>query len=110
MAIRFRNSRRSRSSAASGPPTTSLAEIAGKSRTAFRYHDKGIMAMIGRDAAVAEIGRKRHELEGPVAFAAWLGVHALLMTGVRSTNRSVHRLGVELLQQNAADSGAGSKR
>jgi NADH:quinone reductase (non-electrogenic) len=61
-----------------------LAEIAGKSRTAFRYHDKGIMAMIGRDAAVAEIGRKRHELDGPVAFAAWLGVHALLMSGVRS--------------------------
>jgi NADH dehydrogenase len=64
--------------------TNIVAEIAGKSRTAFRYHDKGIMAMIGRDAAVAEIGRKRHELEGPVAFAAWLGVHALLMTGVRS--------------------------
>ncbi len=61
-----------------------LVEIAGKSRTAFRYHDKGIMAMIGRDAAVAEIGRKRHELDGPVAFAAWLGVHALLMSGVRS--------------------------
>jgi NADH dehydrogenase len=61
-----------------------LAEIAGKSRTAFRYHDKGIMAMIGRDAAVAEIGKKRHELDGPVAFAAWLGVHALLMSGVRS--------------------------
>jgi NADH:ubiquinone reductase (H+-translocating) len=61
-----------------------LAEIAGKGRTAFRYHDKGIMAMIGRDAAVAEIGRKRHELDGPVAFAAWLGVHALLMSGVRS--------------------------
>lgn len=64
--------------------TNIAAEIAGKSRTAFRYHDKGIMAMIGRDAAVAEIGKKRHELEGPVAFAAWLGVHALLMTGVRS--------------------------
>jgi NADH dehydrogenase len=60
-----------------------LAEIAGKLRTAFHYHDKGIMAMIGRDAAVAEIGRKRHELDGPIAFAAWLGVHALLMTGVR---------------------------
>jgi NADH dehydrogenase len=61
-----------------------LAEIAGRPRTAFHYHDKGIMAMIGRDAAVAEIGRKRHELDGPIAFAAWLGVHALLMTGVRA--------------------------
>jgi NADH:quinone reductase (non-electrogenic) len=60
-----------------------LAEIAGKPRTAFHYHDKGIMAMIGRDAAVAEIGKKRHELDGPIAFAAWLGVHMLLMSGVR---------------------------
>jgi NADH dehydrogenase len=60
-----------------------LAEIAGETRTSFHYRDKGIMAMIGRDAAVAEIGKKRHELEGPIAFAAWLGVHALLMAGVR---------------------------
>jgi len=63
--------------------TNILAEIAGKSRAPFHYHDKGIMAMIGRNSAVAEIGAKRHELDGPVAFAAWLGVHALLMSGVR---------------------------
>ena len=42
-----------------------------------RYFDKGIMAMIGRNAAVAEVGEHRHELEGVIAFAAWLGVHAL---------------------------------
>jgi NADH:ubiquinone reductase (H+-translocating) len=60
-----------------------LADIAGKHRTAFYYHDKGIMAMIGRDAAVAELGKRRHELEGPIAFAAWLGIHALLMSTVR---------------------------
>jgi NADH:quinone reductase (non-electrogenic) len=60
-----------------------LAEIAGGARTPFHYHDKGIMAMIGRDSAVAVVGSKRHELDGPIAFAAWLGVHALLMAGVR---------------------------
>jgi NADH:ubiquinone reductase (H+-translocating) len=60
-----------------------LAEIAGRDRKPFKYHDKGIMAMIGRNAAFAEIGKKRHELDGPIAFAAWLGVHALLMSGVR---------------------------
>lgn len=60
-----------------------LAEIAGRPRTPFHYHDKGIMAMIGRNAAVAEIGARRHELHGPIAFGAWLGVHALLMSGVR---------------------------
>jgi NADH dehydrogenase len=60
-----------------------LAEIDGDERTSFGYHDKGIMAMIGRNAAVAEMGEHRHELHGAVAFAAWLGVHAWLMSGVR---------------------------
>ena len=81
-----------------------------KSGLPFHYHDKGIMAMIGRDAAVAEIGKKRHELDGPIAFAAWLGVHALLMSGVRAEDRGIRRLGVDLFQQVPADSGFGSKR
>jgi hypothetical protein len=37
------------------------------------------MPVIGRNSAVAAVGKKRHELDGPIAFAAWLGVHALLM-------------------------------
>jgi NADH dehydrogenase len=61
-----------------------LDEIDGKDRTDFRYKDKGIMAMIGRNAAVAEMGPHRHEVEGPVAFAAWLGVHAMLLSGTRN--------------------------
>jgi NADH:quinone reductase (non-electrogenic) len=42
------------------------------------------MAMIGRDAAVAEVGAERHELQGPIAFAAWLGVHVALLTTARA--------------------------
>ena len=42
------------------------------------------MAMIGRNAAVAEVGKHRHQVEGPLAFAAWLGVHAMLLSGVHS--------------------------
>ena len=61
-----------------------LAEAAGKPRTSFHYHDKGIMAMIGRGAAIAEVGEHRHELHGVIAFSAWLGVHAALMSGVRN--------------------------
>ena len=34
-------------------------------------------------SAVAEVGKGHHELHGRVAFAAWLGVHAWLMSGVR---------------------------
>ena len=55
-------------------------DLAGEPRKPFHYLDKGIMAMIGRDAAIAEIGEHRHELQGAVAFAAWLGVHAALLT------------------------------
>jgi NADH:ubiquinone reductase (H+-translocating) len=61
-----------------------LADLAGKPRTAFHYHDKGIMAMISRGAAVAEVGEHRHELHGAVGFAAWLGVHLYLLSGVRT--------------------------
>jgi NADH dehydrogenase len=61
-----------------------LAGLRGEPRKRFDYKDKGIMAMIGRGAAVAEVGKHRHELHGSVAFAAWLGVHAALMSGVRN--------------------------
>ncbi len=55
-------------------------DAAGQPRKPFRYLDKGIMAMIGRDSAVAEVGPHRHELQGAIAFSAWLGVHAALLT------------------------------
>ena len=60
-----------------------LAAAAGKPTRPFHYKDKGIMAMIGHNSAVAEVGRGRHEVDGTVAFVMWLGVHATLMTGVR---------------------------
>ncbi len=60
-----------------------VADHAGKPRRPFHYKDKGIMAMIGDGAAVAEMGAHHHELHGHLAFAAWLGVHAWLMSGVR---------------------------
>jgi NADH dehydrogenase len=56
-----------------------LADRAGKEPKAFSYLDKGTMAMIGRGAAVAQV--KGVELHGKLAFTAWLGVHAALMTG-----------------------------
>jgi NADH dehydrogenase len=60
-----------------------LSDLDGKTPRPFHYKDKGIMAMIGDGAAVAEMGAHHHELHGHVAFASWLGVHAWLMSGVR---------------------------
>jgi NADH dehydrogenase len=61
-----------------------LRELGHRPTKPFRYKDKGIMAMIGRNAAVAEVGKHRHQVEGPLAFAAWLGVHAMLLSGTHS--------------------------
>ena len=61
-----------------------LRDMHGEPGRPFHYKDKGIMAMIGRNAAVAEVGKHRHQVEGPLAFAAWLGVHAMLLSGAHS--------------------------
>jgi NADH dehydrogenase len=47
------------------------------------------MAMIGRGSAIAAMGKRRREMHGPIAFAAWLGVHLLLMTGARARMRAL---------------------
>jgi len=61
-----------------------LAAFAGKPAKPFAYRDKGIMAMIGRGAAIASVGKKHHEVHGELAHMAWLGVHASLMTGTKA--------------------------
>jgi NADH dehydrogenase len=48
------------------------------------YLDKGIMAMVGRDAVVAEPCSRRDPINGPFAFAAWLGGRAFLMILARA--------------------------
>jgi NADH dehydrogenase len=59
-------------------------DAAGQPRRPFHYLDKGIMAMIGRNSAVAEIGVRRRGLQGPIAFIAWLAVHVALLTNTRA--------------------------
>jgi NADH dehydrogenase len=66
-----------------------IADIEEKPRKPFAYLDKGIMAMIGRGAAVAEMGAHRYELEGPMAFTAWLGVHVALLSTMHAKVEAV---------------------
>ncbi len=56
--------------------------IRDTSRRAFRYHNPGDMATIGRAAAVADFGRFR--LTGWIAWVAWLFVHIMKLTGFRN--------------------------
>src|SRR5690606_29362016 len=54
----------------------------GEARRTFHYRDKGMMATIGRAAAVAVIGGRR--LSGLIAWLAWLFVHILFLIGFRN--------------------------
>ncbi len=47
--------------------------VRGRETPDFRYKDRGQMAVIGRSAAIAQIGRLR--LHGFVAWLMWLLVH-----------------------------------
>jgi NADH dehydrogenase len=50
--------------------------------TAFVYKDPGIMATIGRNSAVAQLGRVR--LSGFLGWTMWLGVHLVNVISFRS--------------------------
>ena len=76
-----------------------LAEFAGKPRSAFAYRDKGIMAMIGRGAAIAEVGKNHHEVHGQIAHIAWLGCARQPDDGDARQDRSDHRLGLGPLHE-----------
>jgi NADH dehydrogenase len=54
--------------------------LAGKRRETFKYHDKGTMATIGTNAAVAQL-RGGITMTGPVAWAAWVVVHIASLLG-----------------------------
>ncbi|SEI85160.1 NADH dehydrogenase [Arthrobacter sp. yr096] len=66
-----------------------IADLKGGTRTPFRYVDKGYMAMVGRGAAVAELGRKRIQLQGVFAFLSWLLVHLALLSGLQQKIRAL---------------------
>jgi NADH dehydrogenase len=59
-----------------------LRMIRGEKPQPFRYFDKGSMATIGRNRAVADL--KFFHLSGPFAWLAWLFVHIIFLVGFRN--------------------------
>jgi NADH dehydrogenase len=57
-------------------------DLKNKPRQDFHYLDKGTMATIGRNAAIAQVG-KLH-LSGFVAWLMWLFVHLMYLVGFRN--------------------------
>jgi NADH dehydrogenase len=55
----------------------------GQPTTGFSYHDKGIMATIGRRSAVVQLPRGLR-IRGTLAWFAWLGLHLITLLGNRN--------------------------
>jgi NADH dehydrogenase len=56
--------------------------LAGSPTKAFSYRNKGMLATIGRSAAVADFGRVK--LAGVLAWLAWLLIHLMFLVGFRN--------------------------
>jgi NADH:ubiquinone reductase (H+-translocating) len=59
-----------------------LRDLRGENRKNFKYTDKGSMATIGRNKAIAEIGRWK--FSGYIAWLMWLFVHVISLIGFRN--------------------------
>jgi NADH dehydrogenase len=61
-----------------------MAEATGSiaKRPPFCYHDKGMMAIIGKNCAVAKTNQ--FSLQGFIAWIAWLFIHIMYLVGFRN--------------------------
>jgi NADH dehydrogenase len=75
--------------------------ILGNETQPFKYWDKGFMATIGRGSAVVEFPNKR-TLHGPLAYFAWLGVHLVLLSGMRNRIETLWNWGWSALTHDRA--------
>ena len=57
-------------------------DLRGEQRVPFRYKDKGSMATIGRNRAVAQIGKL--QFTGLIAWLLWAFVHVFLLIGFKN--------------------------
>lgn len=56
--------------------------IAGEAYQPFVYDNKGSLAVVGRNSAIADIKGKK--FSGPLAWFAWMGIHDALLPGLRN--------------------------
>ena len=66
------------------------AMLNGDPLTAFTYHDKGSMAIIGRSKAVADIPIPRMNVKGFIAWLMWLFVHLFSLINFRNRIKTMY--------------------
>lgn len=63
---------------------------AGKQLPEFRYHDKGSMAIIGRNKAVADLPRPKMHFSGFIAWLMWLFIHLISLINFRNRTKTLY--------------------
>jgi len=58
--------------------------VRGEPTQPFRYHDRGMMATIGRRSAVVQLPVANVRFTGTLAWLSWLGLHLIYLLGGRN--------------------------
>jgi NADH dehydrogenase len=66
------------------------AILGGKALTPFHYHDKGSMAIIGRNKAVADLPAPKLHFSGFIAWAMWLFIHLISLINYRNRIKTLY--------------------
>jgi NADH dehydrogenase len=66
------------------------AMVRGKPLKAFHYHDKGSMAIIGRNKAVADLPSPKLHFKGFIAWAMWLFIHLISLINYRNRIKTLY--------------------
>jgi len=64
--------------------------IKGKQLIPFGYHDKGTMAIIGRNKAVADFPKPKLHFKGFIAWFMWLFIHLLSLINYRNRIKTLY--------------------
>lgn len=59
-------------------------KLKNESLIAFKYNDKGSMAIIGKNKAVVDIPKPKIHLKGVIAWLAWLFIHLVSLISYRN--------------------------
>ncbi|MEP6594769.1 MAG: NAD(P)/FAD-dependent oxidoreductase [Ginsengibacter sp.] len=61
-----------------------IRKMKNKSLKEFEYFDKGSLATVGRNLAVADIPKPKLHFKGFLAWLIWMGLHLVLLLGVKN--------------------------
>jgi NADH dehydrogenase len=76
-----------------------IAMAKGKPLKAFKYFDKGDMAIIGRNHAVADLFKHKLHFGGIIALFMWLFIHLISLVNYRNKLQTLYNWAVSYISR-----------